>query len=198
MYFALAECLKEPTREFACDTASGLLRDVISEAFSELGLTFDADGLREAGAEGEVFDRLRGAYHALFTVPSSHFVLPVESVCKEWRAGEGLGAASGMIMGPSALDMAGRYRARGLQVPGEMKDYPDHLALLLEYGGLLCQEGDLQGQREFVASHLDVWIEALADQVQQLSEIPFYQAVAGALRVFVQAERRELGMPESP
>lgn len=197
-YFALSECFKEPTTEFARDVASGLLRDAISEASSALGLTFDVDGLREAGAEGEVLDRLRGAYHAIFTVPSSRFVLPVESVFKEWRAGEGLGAALGMIMGPPALDMVGRYGARGLGVPGEMKDYPDHLALLLEYGGVLCQEGDLQGQREFVASHLDQWIEALADQVQHLSEIPFYRAAAGALRVFVQAERRELGLPESP
>lgn len=198
MYFALSECFKEPTGEFACDVATGLLRDTLAEAFSALGLTLDADGLHDAGAEGEVLDRLRPASHALFAVPSSRFVLPVESVFKEWRAGESVGAASGMIMGPPAVDMNERYRIRGLQVPAELKDYPDHLALLLEYGGLLCQEGLLEEQRGFVASHLDGWIEVLAGQVEEASETPFYKAVARALRAFVRAERRELGLPESP
>ncbi len=197
-YFALSECFKEPTREFASDVSLGLLRDTLAKAFSELGLTLDADSLHDTGAEGEVLNRLRPAYHALFAVPSSRFVLPVESVFKEWRAGESLGAASGMIMGPSALDMNERYRTRGLQLPGEMKDYPDHVALLLEYCGLLCQEGLLEEQRGFVASHLDDWIEVLADQVEDVAEIPFYKAVARALRAFVRAERRELGLPESP
>lgn len=157
----------------------------------------DAEGLRETGAQEEVLDRLRGAYHALFTVPSGRFILPVESVFKEWRAEGDLTAESGMIMGPPALDMLERYRAGGLHIPKEMRDYPDHLALLLEYGGLLCEEGDLQEQRDFVANHLDQWIETLADQVEDLSEIPFYGGVARALRTFVRAERRDLGATES-
>lgn len=198
LYLALAECFKEPKPEFARDVASGLLRDVVSKAFSELGLILEADGLRETGAEGEVFDRLLGAYHALFSVPSASFVLPVESVFKEWRAGESLGAGSGMIMGSSALDMVERYRARGLQIPREIKDQPDHLALLLEYGGLLCREGDLQDQRAFVASHLDHWIEVLAGLVEGRSEIPFYRAVAQTLRAFVRAERCHLALADPP
>jgi TorA maturation chaperone TorD len=75
-----------------------------------------------------------------------------------------------------------------------MKDHPDHLALLLEYGGLLCEEGDGRGRREFVAIHLDHWIEALADEVERLAAVPFYQAVARALRTFVRGERRALGL----
>jgi TorA maturation chaperone TorD len=198
VYFGLSECFKEPTLGLARDVASGLLRDVLSQAFAELGLILEADGLREVGTEEEVLDRLCRAYHALFTVPSSRFVLPVESVFKEWRAGEGLAAASGMIMGPPALDMLERYRIRGLEIPAEMKDYPDHLALLLEYGGLLCQDGDLQEHRKFLASHLDSWIETLASQVEERSEVPFYGVVARALGAFVRAERRDFGLAEAP
>lgn len=197
IYFALSECFKEPTPEFARDVASGLLKDILSRASGELGLTLDAYGLCETGTGEEVFDRLRRAYHALFAVPSRSFVLPVESVFKEWRAGEGLGTGLGMIMGPPALDMLERYRVRGLDIPDEMKDYPDHLALLLEYGGLICQEGDLQDQREFLASHLDSWTEILADQVDERSETQFYRAVACALRAFLRAERQDLGATES-
>lgn len=196
-YYALSECFKEPTEEFARDVASGALRQAVSGACSALGVPLDTDGLQEAGEPAEVLDRLLGGYHALFSVPSDGFVLPVESVFKEWRAGDGLGAAQGMIMGPPALDMAARYRARGLEIPDAMKDYPDHLALLIEYGGLLCEEGDRPEQREFVAGHLDRWVEALADQVQARSEIGFYRAVARALRAFVRAERRALD-PAAP
>lgn len=198
VYFALAECFKEPTPEFAGDVASGRLRDVLAEAFADLGLALEADGLCETGTGGEVFDRLLGAYHALFTVPSSRFVLPVESVFKEWRGGEGLTVGSGMIMGPPALEMLERYRACGLELPEEMKDYPDHLGLLLEYGGLLCQDGDLQDQRGFVARHLDRWIDVLAEQVEGLSEIAFYGAVGRALRTFIRAERQHLSLPDPP
>lgn len=197
VYFALSECFKEPTPEFARDVASGLVRDVFSRAFGEMGLAIEADGLGEVGTEEEVLDWLVRAYHALFAVPSRSFVLPVESVFKEWRAGEGLGTGAGMIMGAPALNMLERYGARGLKFPKEMKDYPDHLALLLEYGGLLCQEGDLQGQREFLASHLDHWTEILADQVEEISETPFYRAVVCALRAFLRAERQDLGATES-
>ncbi len=195
-YGALAECFREPTPESAHAVASGFLADVLSRVFSELGLTLDAHGLREVDAGGEVLDRLLTAYHTLFTVPTSRFVLPVESVFKEWRAGEGLGTGSGMIMGPPALDMLTRYRARGLEIPEEMKDYPDHLALLLEYGGILCEEATLADQREFVQSHMDHWVDALALDMESLSEIPFYAAVACALRAFVRAERHQLGLPE--
>lgn len=194
VYFALAECFKEPTQEFARDVASGLVRDVLARACSELGLPIDADGLQETGAPDTVLSRLLTGYHALFTVPSASFVLPVESVFKEWRAGEGLGAGAGMIMGPPALDMLERYRARGLEIPSEMRDHPDHLALLLEYGGLLCEEGDRDELREFVATHLDQWIELLAAEVERLSGLPFYRDVARALRAFVEAERRTLGL----
>lgn len=197
VYFGLSECFKEPTPGLARDVASGLLRDVLTREFAELGLVLEADGLREAGTEEEVLERLCRGYHALFAVPSSRFVLPVESVFKEWRAGEGLPAGAGMIMGLPALDMLERYRARGLQIPEEMRNYPDHLALLLEYGGLLCQDGNPQAQREFLASHLDSWIEALASQVEEGSDIPFYVAVARALRAFVRAERRDFGLPGS-
>lgn len=197
VYFALAECFKEPTLEFARDVASGPIKEILSEGLSELGLPLEEDGLQDPADAEEVLDRLLSAYHSLFTVPSSRFILPVESAFKEWRAGDGLGAGAGMIMGPPALDMAERYRARGMEIPPGMKEWPDHLTLLLEYGGLLCEEGVLDEQREFVATHLDRWIDDLADQVESLSEIPFYRAVARALRAFVREERERFGLPGS-
>lgn len=198
IYFALAECFKAPTLEFARDVASGLLRQVLTEAFAEAGLSSISQALEEPGEPARLLEELRGAYHTLFSVPSDRFVLPVESVFKEWKGEQELAAGTGMIMGPPALDMLERYRARGLELPTEMKDYPDHLALLLEYGGILCRDADVQDQRHFVANHLDHWIDALADHMERLSEIRFHRAVAGALRTFVLAERRLLGLPEAP
>lgn len=193
-YAALSECFKEPTPAFAADVVSGLLAEVVAAALADTGLTVDLADLREDGSASAVLARLGEAYHALFSVPSRRFVLPVESAFKEWAGGEGLAGVMGLILGPPALDMAERYRHRGLEVPREMKDTPDHLALLLEYGGLLCAEDAVAERREFVASHLDRWVEAFVEQVETVADHPFYRAAARTLGAFVEAERRALGL----
>lgn len=195
-YLALAEGFKEPTPAFAADVASGVFADVLAGTFAAMGLGLEEADLRAGGEAERVLADLRDAYHALFSVPSPRFVLPVESTFKEWCAGEGLPAGLGLIFGPPALDMAERYRQRGLEVPPDMKDTPDHLALILEYGGLLCAESSSGEQPGFVEAHLDQWVEAFVEQVEAFAERRFYRALARALRAFVEAERRRLGLAD--
>ncbi len=193
VYFTLAECFKEPGAAFARDVASGLLQHVLTGAGAALGLPVDGAALRIDGATGAVQAQLVRAYHALFTVPSARFVLPVESAFKPWQGADGFLTGEGMIMGPPALDMAARYRARGLVVPPAMKDTPDHLTLLLEYAGLVSGEGAGAELQAFVAAHLDEWVEAFVADAESFAAIPFYGALARVLGAFVQAERRRLG-----
>lgn len=192
LYFALSECYKEPVEAFARDVADGVLYQVMADGFRALGLSAHLEPLRIAGAPQAVLQTLKRAYYPLFAIPP-RFVLPVESVYKEW-AGEGgfLAGSRDMIMGPPATDMLRRYQARGILIPQSYKDYPDHLTLLLEYGGLLCEEGDSDALGEFVAGHLDAWIEEFAEQVRSRTKSTFYQSVAEATVVFVQAERARL------
>ncbi len=196
-YQLLSECFKDPTEEFARDVAAGLLRGCVAETFARLGIGAPPEGLHERGDPAAVLERLTGAYHALFTVPSPTFVLPVESAFKEWRGDGGFGAGGGMIMGPPAEDMAERYRARGIEVPAAFRAYPDHLVLLLEYGALLARDGERGEAEEFVARHLDGWIETFAAEVRRRSGHAFYRAAADALVLFVRLERRRPGLAEA-
>ncbi len=194
LYFALSECYKEPCDSFAEDVASGALQRTLLTGLATVGSSLDPEALRLPGATAEVLAQLRKAYYPLFVIPP-HFVLPVESVFKEW-SGEGafLSGRRGLIMGPPAEDMLRRYRERGLAVTEGLKDYPDHLALLLEYGGLVCAAGEEETLAGFVASHLDGWVEEFAAEVCRLSRSEFYRSVARATVAFVQAERDRLGI----
>ena len=193
LYFAFSECFKEPSVEFATDVASGTIQQVVTEDFERLNITADLDlpALRLEGEPEEVWVRLKRGYHPLFSVPP-HFVLPVESVYKVWSENGSLAGARDMIMGPPALDMRKRYRALGIEIPRRFKDQPDHIALLLEYGGLLCEANDRAAQRNFVATHFDDWIEQFEEEVRQIAKSDFYRVVTSATLRFIEHERSYL------
>lgn len=171
--------------------AAGALQQVLRAGLGDLAPAADLEPLRVAGAPEEVLRTLRGAYYPLFVIPP-RFVLPVESVYKDWAGEDGFLAGNrDMIMGPPAADMLRRYEEAGIAFPLEMKDYPDHLALLLEYAGLLCAAGEAEGLAEFAATHLDGWLDEFAGQVRARASGPFYPAVAGATAVLAQAVRSE-------
>ncbi|GAB4525221.1 MAG: hypothetical protein Fur0018_09530 [Anaerolineales bacterium] len=190
-YFALSEAFKEPTAEFARDVRTGQLHGLLKQCFEALGLLVDLAALRMKGDPETILNHIKRGYYPLFVVPPD-FVMPVESVYKEWR-GEGgfLAGARDMFMGPAAADMRRRYRQRGLllDVPRALKDFPDHLALLLEYGGLLCREEDGLELADFVCTHFDEWIESFGSQVLARSRSPFYRTLTTALMAFIQYER---------
>ena len=200
LYFALSECYKEPSDAFARDVAEGVLYQVVTDSFQALGLSMDTSTglstslkpLHIVGTPEAVLQTLKRAYYPLFVIPP-RFVLPVESVYKDWAGEDGfLSGSRGMIMGPPAMDMLRRYRAQDILIPESFKDYPDHLALLLEYGGLLSEQGNAEELREFVAGHLEAWVEEFAEQIRSRTESPFYQAVAEATVAFIQTERQRL------
>lgn len=194
LYFALSECYKEPTETFAGDVAQGILYQVVADGFRDLEIVAELEALHIAGTPKAVWQGLKRAYYPLFVIPP-RFVLPVESVFKEWTGeNDFLAGERGMIMGAPALDMLRRYQARGIVIPPHLKDHPDHLALLLEYGGLLHEANDLEELAAFAAAHLDGWIEEFAEQVHSRTTNPFYQVVVAATVAFIQAERRYLAL----
>lgn len=190
-YELLSECYKEPSLPFAADVASGRLEAALRRVFEALALPPVA-GLTVAASAQAVLERLTREYHTLFSVPSlEHYVLPVESAFKNWSAGSLLldVPVTGLIMGPPAADMLRRYAARHLTVPRAFKDWPDHLALLLEYGARVCRAQELAEWHDFVRTHLDRWVEAFRDEVWAKSTSPFYRAVTAATVAFLEAER---------
>lgn len=193
LYFVFSECFKEPSVEFAAEVASGLLYQVVTEDFDRLDIAagFDLSVLKLEGEPEAVWMKLKRGYHPLFSVPP-HFVLPVESAYKAWSENGSLAGAKDMIMGPPAVDMVKRYQALGVELPKKLKDLPDHIALLLEYGGLLCEANDLEAQRDFVTAHFDDWIEQFEAEVRRVAKSDFYRAVTSATLRFIEYERSYL------
>lgn len=156
--------------------AAGRLARVVASGLRALGIADDARGLHRPGERDRLLADLRRAYHRLFVVPP-RCVLPVESVFKEWAGEPGfLGGQRGLIMGPPAEDMLARYARAGLSLPPGFGSHPDHLALLLEYAGLLA-EGAVAGDlAAFARQHLDGWLDELAGQVAERDAGGFYAA----------------------
>ncbi|MDP2952526.1 MAG: molecular chaperone TorD family protein [Chloroflexota bacterium] len=108
----------------------------------------------------------------------------------------------GEVLGPSAMDVARRYREAGVDVSGDFKDLPDHVCAELEFMHYLCarefealQRADweeaarwqLRGD-SFLKDHLSRWIPQFADSVLQHATTPFYLSLARITREFISQE----------
>jgi TorA maturation chaperone TorD len=109
-------------------------------------------------------------------------------------------------------DIAGFYRAFGLESSSEAPERQDHLSVELEFmahlihkelfaaaspdpalqeKASLCSEA----QREFFRTHLAWWVPAFAALLRHEASGPLYSALASALASFLPSERARLGIP---
>ncbi len=110
-----------------------------------------------------------------------------------------------MVKGSELVDIAGFYKAFGLQIGPEMVD---HIAVELEFYGWLLQKndyleqiGDTEGQqivldarKKFLRSHLGPFIGAICER-PGLAKSEFYSAVFAHTRDLVHAECATLEVP---
>ena len=94
-------------------------------------------------------------------------------------------------MGDPAVEMINRYRMAGIEIPQIYKDTPDHIAILLEYASLLCENIEKEERECFVSYHFD-WVEELRKDIHKYSESTFYRAVVDITVDFIQYERANL------
>lgn len=99
-------------------------------------------------------------------------------------------------------DVAGFYRAFGLDCAGDANGRPDHIAAECEFMSILCskeahayaQGGKtnadicLDAQRAFLRDHLARWMPALAHRILEADGKGFFGALAQFADAFVQAE----------
>lgn len=185
---ALAECFREPTPDFVDEVLSGslerVLQDISGTASSRL--TLDAKG----GSLAEITELLTDEYYQTFKGPFPPYVVPVESAYKPWAGSNPAAECSqhrDMLMGDPAIEMLKRYRTDGIELPPAFKAYPDHVALILDYAGLLLERGAPGAYEEFAAAHLD-WMDALRRDIHSMTESPFYRAAADLLHAFARDE----------
>lgn len=109
-------------------------------------------------------------------------------------------------------DIAGFYRAFGLEPGGFRPERPDHLALELEYMAFLLMKQRLAAaepgraeraevcrlaQRQFLRDHLAWWVPAFSRGLERKAENGYLAALARVLAAFIPVERQHLGVETS-
>jgi TorA maturation chaperone TorD len=181
------------------DAAGGLLTPQTLDALSAYAKTWPSDAV--------AVQQTRQEFMNLFRVPGAQYVAPYESVYRDTHDVNGQ-RVSGLLMGPSAVDVRKWYRLAALEISEEYGDLPDHVGLELQYMAHLCgKEAEFSAsgnqakliragemQRDFAAAHLVPWLPPLRDRIHEKSRLAYFRAVAD---LAVEFTRRDLATLEA-
>lgn len=103
-------------------------------------------------------------------------------------------------------DIAGFYRAFGLEVSRQKPDRPDHIALELEFMAFLLMKKRLaataeqsevcaEAERTFFRDHLAWWVPSFATGLRRKAGDGLYAALADVLAALLPTERARLDVP---
>jgi TorA maturation chaperone TorD len=137
--------------------------------------------------------QLRIDFSGLFVGPYRLLAPPYGSVYLEGKR---------EVMGVSTIDARNRYREAGLEISGELKEAPDHIAIELEFMYYLIfkeiemiEKSDLDNardyirlQQQFLEIHLGAWVREFALTVEKTATTDFYKNLARVTRIFVQKD----------
>lgn len=205
IYALLARAFQAPSEAFLSDCAAGRIGSRLSDGVAVLGRR----GL------GGAFDRFaRAAVAAGPGLPADHvrvFGYVNSLVCPPYETEY---TAGHIFMKTSQMaDVAGFYRAFGLQMGEDLGERPDHVGAELEFMQVLAlkealalERGEVEhatiarrAQRLFLRDHLARWTPVFAERVtSQAGTGSFYAALAGLLRAFVSREASRLRVRPRP
>jgi len=100
------------------------------------------------------------------------------------------------------LDLRRYFRDAGLKLSEDFSDRDDHVSLLMEFMGVLCQRqaemeanGDFDGanavknvQKEFFRKHL-LWVEDYCRRIEQSKDADFFKGFAKIVAGFLESEK---------
>jgi DMSO reductase family type II enzyme chaperone len=109
-------------------------------------------------------------------------------------------------------DIAGFYRAFGLESTGVQPDVEDHIAAELEFMSALAlkeawavaeghhEHADVsrEASAAFLNDHLGRWAPAFAERLNDVSQVDYYRAVTGVLQPWIVADAEALGVVLPP
>lgn len=208
-YTAEMGLLREPNNwQLACSAAE-LLREEGSETpvplgFGELSPS-QLDLTRFSSELDSSLEELRGEYDRVFGLVLSRECPPYET--------EYCFSSEPFFRTQQLADIAGFYRAFGLQIAKSMPERPDHLALELEFMAFLLRKERLarasagvnasameqvavctEAEQSFFRDHLNWWVPSFAMGLRRKAERGFYWAVSQLLAAFMPSERARLGV----
>lgn len=114
--------------------------------------------------------------------------------------------------GHRLADLLGFYEAFGVRLAGGANEFPDHIAVELEFMSFLllkAAHAQIEGLDEpravsetaavaFLTDHLGAWAGTFADRAESATEEEFYKFAARLLREFLFADCRFLGLEPLP
>ena len=185
LYTLLARCFGSPDEELLDALQDGSLHDQLVERSERLGFSPERPPTPAVDTAGEFRELYLGTFEA-FDGP---YAVPAQSAHEQWWDGR----QGGLLGGPAAADMRERYDRAGIDVPEAYP--PDHVALLLEYAGLLLESGSGRAYAEFHADHMG-WFPAFQRRIEETEGAEFYQWAAGVLVEAVDRAETVLGVGE--
>ena len=97
-----------------------------------------------------------------------------------------------LIMQEAGSSASALFAQKGLEPRKDMYRVPeDHIGLLLEYMGRICEE-EQEEQREFLKAHLNNWVPAFVQDVIKYSSTEFYRGLAKLTKGFLAMEKEYL------
>lgn len=198
-YRLLAACFYEPEKEMfleenVCLNLAGILKTLSLPGAESCGIMEEDIKKREQ-------QELLVEYSALFLGPFSPPAPPYGSVYLE----EGR-----RLMGNSTMEAQKVYADAGVKHEGE--DFPDHIAIELEFMSFLEQriaqamseanQADLADfsaiRNRFFTRLLAPWAPLLGKAMVDNAQIPFYHALGECLIGFIVAEKKNISSSEPP
>jgi len=200
--------LIEPATRLLADQALAVLRDEAQAVAAPL-----ARGEKKLDEIeiARLFDALPDSEEALNALYEASFGLLVSSTAPPYES-EYVDGKLSFQRAQLLADVAGYYRAFGLETSTSHPERPDHVALELEFmANLLDLEqqaatSDLpeaserrgicrDAQRQFVTDHLAWWLPAFAALLRREVVQGFYAEVTALLAALIAAERALLSVP---
>lgn len=199
LYSALSTAFDRPDEELLDAIENGAFAEGLIMSATMLGgdVARAADGL-EITAPDEPSE-LRSAYAAAFGNEN-------EATVSQYETGYAPGT---LVTNTNQLaDMAGFYRAFGLDIAPDQRDRADYLSTQLEFvshlaaqRAYLAKEGDETGvevvtnaRASFIEDHLGRWAPRFVAEVLGEVEAPFYRVLADLLGALVETENELLGI----
>ena len=136
---------------------------------------------------------LRVDFSRLFVGPFRLLAPPYGSVYLEGKR---------EVMGVSTIDVKNRYTSVGLEISGQIKEAPDHIAIELEFMYYLIfkeinsiEQSDLgrvrdylRQQQQFLKIHLGAWLPEFVLAAQKNATTDFYKNLVQATKIFIQQD----------
>jgi TorA maturation chaperone TorD len=204
------EIVLDPANQAVAKAGSDILREAASEMASPLGFGELPPSRLDLQP---MLERLRRPLNEIRAEYDRVFGLLVPRECPPYET-EYQSAAEPFSRSQHLADIAGFYRAFGLDTSVSVPERPDHVALELEFMAILIMksrmasmESDQAGQGEeqariceetqqtFLREHLTWWVPSFAAGLRRKAGGAFYAAVGELLAALVPLERTRFEIP---